>query len=502
MKNLRACVSFLLLAAILLAGCSGSAQSEESVPKETSPAPTAADAPTAEETEDPYEKDNLPNDLNFGGQSLRIGMYTSVGQQAAVAPEEETGDLLNDAVFQRNVRVMDRLNVKIETNPHTCGWAEYRALVLDTITAGTGDFDAWYLWQYDFANTVAENYWLDLRDAPYIDYSKPWWATDYIEEMSVDGKAKYFLLGDISYGFMNNSDCVFFNKNLVEQYGISADSVYQTVLEGKWTLDSLKETAGKIYTDTNGNGVVDVGDKVAFGYCGGNWAQPEHFVFDAGNRFSYRGEDGYPVLDPITEKMVNTIDIIIDLFHNTPTVILYGDSDASSDVVQLWRDDFAAGNSAFHFETISRMTAWREMDNDYGVIPFPKYDEAQETYLSLVHDTAYMYGVPSDCRDIDAVCALMEALAADSHRNVMPVYYDQVLKGKYARDTVSGQILDIIHDHPVADFAYINGYGFNTNIRYICNSTGTNTYVSETKRTVILKEKELKKLIKAVEARG
>ena len=113
-----------------------------------------------------------------------------------------------------------------------------------------------------------------------------------------------------------------------------------------------------------------------------------------------------------------------------------------------------------------------------------------------------VYGVPSDCRNIDAVCALMEALAADSHINVMPVYYDQVLKGKYARDTVSGQILDIIHDHPVADFAYINGYGFNTNIRYICNSTGTNTYVSEINSVLKMKKKELDNLIKMVENNG
>ena len=62
-----------------------------------------------------------------------------------------------------------------------------------------------------------------------------------------------------------------------------------------------------------------------------------------------------------------------------------------------------------------------------------------------------MYGVPSDCRNIDAVCALMEALAADSHRNVMPVYYDQVLKGKYARDTVSGQILTVVEIVPMTE---------------------------------------------------
>ena len=81
----------------------------------------------------------------------------------------------------------------------------------------------------------------------------------------------------------------------------------------------------------------------------------------------------------------------------------------------------------------------------------------------------------------------------------MPVYYSQVLKTKYARDSVSGQIIDIIHDHPVADFAYINGYGINSIIRQICNSTGTNTYVSEGQKILKVKQKQPEKLIKAVE---
>ena len=49
------------------------------------------------------------------------------------------------------------------------------------------------------------------------------------------------------------------------------------------------------------------------------------------------------------------------------------------------------------------MTNWREMEDDYGVIPFPKYDEEQGTYLSLVHDVAYMYGIPADCGNIEPV---------------------------------------------------------------------------------------------------
>lgn len=491
MRMLRKILPAALLLSLLLAGCS-STDGESTVTDAS-----ATDTEAAVTTEDPYEKDSLPEDLDFGGQTVRIGVYN--GHEKVVSPLEETGDILNDAIYQRNVRVKDRLNVEIELLTVNCEWPEYREKVLNAITANTGEYDAWYLWQYDFANSIVDNYWMDLQDAPYIDYSKPWWATSYMEEMSVDGQSKYFLLGDISYGFFNNADCVFFNKNLLSRFDIDPESIYQTVLDGEWTLAKLREIALNVYTDVNGNGVVDVGDTVALGFIGGNCAVPEHFVFAAGNRFSYRGEDGYPVIDPVNDRIIDTIDKVIDLFHNLPTVVCYGKED-SGEANDLWRGDFAQGNSAFHFEQIGYMSYWRDMEDDYGVIPFPKYDEAQETYLSLIHNVAFMYGIPTDCQNIDVTCALMEALASDSHRNVMPVYYEQVLKDKYARDSLSGQVIDIIHDNPVADFAYIMGFGIHGEIRYMCNSYAKNTFASAYKKMEKKVAKQLEKLIEAVES--
>ena len=84
----------------------------------------------------------------------------------------------------------------------------------------------------------------------------------------------------------------------------------------------------------------------------------------------------------------------------------------------------------------------------------------------------------------------------------MPVYYGQVLKDKYARDTMSGQIIDIIHDNPVADFAYIMGFGFHSPIRQMCNSTGKNTFASETEKNMKSAQRQLEKLIEAVEEMG
>jgi len=41
---------------------------------------------------------------------------------------------------------------------------------------------------------------------------------------------------------------------------------------------------------------------------------------------------------------------------------------------------------------------------------------------------------------------MLEALSFDSRQNVLPIYKETVLKGKYARDEESIEIIDIIFD--------------------------------------------------------
>lgn len=69
------------------------------------------------------------------------------------------------------------------------------------------------------------------------------------------------------------------------------------------------------------------------------------------------------------------------------------------------------------------------------------------------------HALPYNCQKTDAVCAVLEKMAFEGHSAVVPVYYDTVLKTKYARDDISGQMIDMFHDDDlVTDIALI----FNT----------------------------------------
>ena len=96
--------------------------------------------------------------------------------------------------------------------------------------------------------------------------------------------------------------------------------------------------------------------------------------------------------------------------------------------------------------------AMREMDG-YGIIPTPKYDEQQETYVTYAPSDGC--GIPAVVTDPEMSAILLEALQYESYKTVRPAYYEIALKGKYAQDEISGQMLDIIFENAICTFGYM-----------------------------------------------
>ena len=99
------------------------------------------------------------------------------------------------------------------------------------------------------------------------------------------------------------------------------------------------------------------------------------------------------------------------------------------------------------------------MQSDYGIVPYPKLDENQDEYSSIVHDIIRLMFVPSNCANVDSVCAVLEEMAFLGYRDVLPEYYNVLMKNKYARDDISSSMIDIIRDSLMTDIGMI--YNFN-----------------------------------------
>ena len=112
-------------------------------------------------------------------------------------------------------------------------------------------------------------------------------------------------------------------------------------------------------------------------------------------------------------------------------------------------------DSLFLFGQLQTAEYLRDMKQDYGVIPTPKYDKEQENYYSCMFEVMRFMALPYNCQKAESVCAMLEEMAFEGYETVRPVYYETVLKNKYARDDLSAQMIDLVHDGLHTDIALV-----------------------------------------------
>ncbi len=437
----------LILSSVLLA-CGGKGDT----PAQNSSADTQTDAETIEETTAPAT--SVPVGTDFGGITLNVMNYSVENFYFDVA--EETGDVVNDAVYERNMKVQNDVNVSFNVSSDINDGA---SVIERSVTSGSNDYDFVFGVQYVFVPLVLKGMFMNLEGAPYIDIEKDWWDKDYIHECSIGENKRFFISGDITLGLICQQSCCYVNKQMFENLLGDPQSIYTTVLDGKWTLDLFSEYASKCYSDLNGDSKFDEGDQYGCGVITANLT--DHFTYDAGVRCTERDENDIPILVMNNERTVSYAEKIRKIYYENEGIRIFEASNKSL---------FETIPNKFKNDSLAFMVGWfhvsdylRDMEGDYAVIPFPKFDEAQESYLSLIHDVATLVCVPTTCDKLNTVAAVLELLAYEGYNTVAPAYYEVALKTKYIRDNQDEamQIMDIIHDASTSDFAYIYNYALN-----------------------------------------
>jgi len=442
-----------LLSAFLLtaSACGGQSTGEpDSTSGLHSDVTTAIDDITTREN----TPDSLPADLNLNGRTITFSGgsgYSGGDSINELQGTENSGDIVNDAIYNRNIAVSERLNVNLEFTINTDSAGTYAGMLRTLVNAGDDTYDIMVCSQSYFMPLIVEGLFYDLIDAPYLDYSQPWWSNEYMNTISIHEGTRYALRGDLSISEMLYLSATYMNTRLYSDNFGDVNEFYNLVLDGKWTLEKLCEYSKKIYHDVNGNGVMDENDTIGFGAH--NSGITDHIAYPAGIRYSERDENGYPRLIDDHSRNVKVVEALHKLYHETEGAL--GVPVAESDKV---KSAFINGNCLFRPGLLGDTGGFREMKDDYTIIPTAKLDEEQPTYLSLVHDSASLYSIPITNADIDPACAVLEALCAETYRKVTLTYYEVALKVKYTRDNISAQFIDIIRENATTDFIYANNY--------------------------------------------
>jgi hypothetical protein len=243
----------------------------------------------------------------------------------------------------------------------------------------------------------------------------------------------------------------FYNKELVaaSQY----ENLYDVVDDGKWTLDFLIKMSRDMYKDTDGSGTVNEGDTV--GYATSTVLYVDPYWSSCDIRIISKDEDNCLVYDLDTEKLSSVVDKLIELYHNSNAWV--DDSSGDDGKQNSLGNIFSSGAAA---STTMRLCSveteqFISMESEYGVIPVPKYDEAQDKYYTYLHDQFTSYGITSvhakDEEKVQMLGAVLEALALESYKVVVPAYYETALKGRYLEDSESWRMLDMIYENVKID---------------------------------------------------
>lgn len=444
-------ISAALLVFVIMIPAFSCSEAAENVTSET----TITSETTAAETELDCD---LPDSLDYQGANVRILNYNYFSDDAYVLNvAEQTGDIINDAVYVRNEAVSERLNMQfVFTDKFAMNGEDFGVLISSFVMADSDEYDILHAVQYSAAQQLLKNFFLNMAPLEYLDFDAAWWATDYIKEATIGDNKIFFASGDISLGHIRHMSCSFFNKTVYENYFGDPNDLYQLVYNGGWTLDALAQHAKACYNDVNGNGKKDEDDHLGAGVIISNLT--DHFTYDAGIRATTRNSEGIPELTMNNEKTIAFTQKLYSLFYENEGVFVYPPTDETNYITLPGK--LKNNELLILFGWLHTSDHLRDMAADYGVIPFPKFDEAQQTYLSLPHDIATVYCLPITCTTAEMSAAVMEAMAFEGYKTVIPTYYEVALKMKYFRDSddMAMRIVDMIHDNPVTDFAYIYNY--------------------------------------------
>ena len=441
MKRLTAVLLLLSMLAGTFAGCSDNSANSDEPAADNTTTPSAEEAAEEEET---VLTDGLP-DTDMKGFELNILHHSQewlAWANNVLEAEEQTGEILNDSIYNRTDVLQERFNAQILTDTRS----QVGADVISQL-AMSGDTSYDLCMTYDLWITGMIQYLADMQTLPYISLDEAWW-NPYASSIFVIGGKQYAASGNFSLSVLSRAGGYAFNQNIVSELNLT--SPYEYVKNNQWTIDNMYAMADAANLDINGDGQQTSDDQ--FGI---ESSVKEHFLrmmFGSEVALITQDETGFPVFNlPSDEVAVTKMQHILDLSSNGGWYNTTSDNVDGTDAMMA--GTFKNGRCLFVTSNPHSLSSIRDYDFNVGFVPVPKYDENQERYYAPSFGAELSILPKSyDANSIEYSGMLLEAMAFYTQQNIVPQYTETLVKSKYARDAESAEMLTICFDSIYFDF--------------------------------------------------
>lgn len=430
------CALLALMFVLCATACGNTGSGEGSNTGSASDTTVSADGTVAGDTNsDAQYQPRLPGKLDttfiIASGYVTDSKYTCTD----IAMEDTDGDTIKDAIYRRTVVMSDRHGVNLEVLD-----VNYKT-VNTSVGTGAHEYDLGTATLSEIMNVVNQGSAINLYDCDTIDLDMPWWDQNAQQKLCI-GPKLYYTVSDFFITGIDNARCVYFNKQLASETGVT--DMYSLVDNNEWTIDKMREIGLNAVAELDGVDGFTIADQVGIA----NKATTFYEVMLTGceAEIMQQGKDGVPYFVCFEDKdrFINVYTHLLDNFSKDNVLLL--------DTTENARQMFMNGKALFTTETMyycSKMRA--EASIEFGIMPVPKYTSDQKAYLHVSPNPDMFYLIPGSAETISRNGQILEALSFYSSSYfaddaLMPSYFDLMLASRSAPDLESSKNLQTVHD--------------------------------------------------------
>ena len=374
--------------------------------------------------------------LDFSGYEFNVLTYDNKSWDVYIDPVTETGDTLNDAAYKRNSETEELLNITIKAQKE--GLDNYETVFQNCVMSGDGEsVDLMVFWSPgQRTRYVTEKLVYDWNNLPYVDLEADYYNKSANNTYTILGR-QYFAVSDFTYTVQQHWR-ILFNKTIASDFGI--DSPYDAFFDGNWTIDRMLGDIKGVSADLNSDGKQDLDDR--YGMIANSYTV-SGLIFGFGDSPVRLNGDQFE-FSLNNERFNDEVRKLVEFFDN-PDICIY-DRD-----IRKQYTNFYNGKSLY-MPYSSDPAALRDIEVDYGYLPYPKFDENQENYV--VWAAGGMMAVPATAVDTERTGAIIEALSAISGKYLKDAFIEKYIEGKILRDDESVNVYRMMRENMTYEISY------------------------------------------------
>lgn len=453
---------FLLLAVCLMltafSACSAEDE-EDAYVAITDEGASEGDLGDGDYDENGYLLDQLPDDLNYQNEELKILCWASVANEFGC--DETNGTAINDALVKRDLNVEERLGVNLHylMDQISTGSVTTTGHYVDLVKVAdaSGDpYDLMALYGRTAALLSSDGCLQNILniDYSYINFENPWWTQNLLNEMVV-GNSLYMISGDITPSIYEQPYILFYNVDMIESFQLV--DPYTRVKNNEWTLELFRSYTKDVTVNANGT--------QGYGYTASRSNVPS-LMHGCAIVIMELDEDSIPRLSDtfFSEKAIDIVDDLQEWAKEDSYMIAKTAAEA--------RAPFVSESSLFLSDRVVECFNFTASCNfSYSVVPTPKYTAEQDRYYTTL-DTqltffCLMRGFSQD--DLTLRSAVLECMASEGYRLTSPAVVEACLMSRYAQSEQMSEMLRLCVDSVYYDFGRIYS---SSDDNYICDRAG------------------------------